>query len=195
MPETDLVDGHAHVQQQDAERMKEKNYYFRLSKYRDRCLSLLRRSPISCSLIFGAMKSGRSSKLGSRSPHQPNVLSLGHSAFPVTRTRDLRLVRRADRTTSPPSVSDTVPTSARFATAGGWPSVIHLIGKDIVSATTRLCWPAMLLSAGLPLPRPVFGHGFWMTLAGNDVQVAWQMSPGITDVVDVFGVGSAPRTS
>jgi methionyl-tRNA synthetase len=39
-----------------------------------------------------------------------------------------------------------------------WPANLHLIGKDIVRFHT-VYWPAFLLSAGLPLPRQVFGHG------------------------------------
>ncbi len=41
----------------------------------------------------------------------------------------------------------------------GWPASLHVIGKDILRFHA-VFWPAMLLSAGLPLPRQVFGHGF-----------------------------------
>ncbi|MBI4543058.1 MAG: methionine--tRNA ligase, partial [Gemmatimonadetes bacterium] len=53
-------------------------------------------------------------------------------------------------------------TATGFPDAGyerRWPAQLHVIGKDI----TRLhcvVWPAMLASAGLPLPERVFGHGF-----------------------------------
>ncbi|MFN5782615.1 MAG: methionine--tRNA ligase [Novosphingobium sp.] len=40
-----------------------------------------------------------------------------------------------------------------------WPADLHLIGKDIVRFHT-IYWPAFLMSAGLPVPRHVFGHGF-----------------------------------
>ncbi len=40
-----------------------------------------------------------------------------------------------------------------------WPADVHVIGKDITRFHCAL-WPAMLMSAGLPLPRKVFGHGF-----------------------------------
>jgi len=36
---------------------------------------------------------------------------------------------------------------------------VHIIGKDILRFHA-VYWPGMLLSAGLPLPRRVFGHGF-----------------------------------
>jgi methionyl-tRNA synthetase len=40
-----------------------------------------------------------------------------------------------------------------------WPADLHVIGKDI-SRFHCLIWPAMLLGAGLELPRTVFAHGF-----------------------------------
>jgi len=40
-----------------------------------------------------------------------------------------------------------------------WPAQVHIIGKDITRFHC-IIWPAMLLSAGLELPRMVFGHGF-----------------------------------
>lgn len=43
-----------------------------------------------------------------------------------------------------------------------WPCDVHLIGKDIVRFHA-LYWPAFLMSAGLPLPKRVFGHGFLLT--------------------------------
>jgi methionyl-tRNA synthetase len=40
-----------------------------------------------------------------------------------------------------------------------WPADLHIIGKDITRFHC-IIWPAMLMSAGLPLPRSIFGHGF-----------------------------------
>jgi methionyl-tRNA synthetase len=45
------------------------------------------------------------------------------------------------------------------ALAKWWPINLHLIGKDILRFHA-VYWPAMLMSAGLPLPGGVFGHGF-----------------------------------
>jgi methionyl-tRNA synthetase len=52
----------------------------------------------------------------------------------------------------------TLPDEAALA-ARGWPANVHLVGKDILRFHA-LYWPGMLLSAGLPLPRRVFAHGF-----------------------------------
>jgi methionyl-tRNA synthetase len=40
-----------------------------------------------------------------------------------------------------------------------WPADVHLIGKDIVRFHA-VYWPAFLMSAGIALPKQVFGHGF-----------------------------------
>lgn len=42
-----------------------------------------------------------------------------------------------------------------------WPA-IHLIGKDILT-THSVYWPTMLMAAGIPLPRTIFAHGWWMS--------------------------------
>ena len=41
-----------------------------------------------------------------------------------------------------------------------WPADVHVIGKDITRFHC-LYWPAMLMSAGVPLPRQVVVHGWW----------------------------------
>ncbi len=58
-----------------------------------------------------------------------------------------------------------------------WPASLHLIGKDIVRFHA-VYWPAFLLSAGLPLPRAVFGHGFLLARDGA------KMSKSAGNVVD-----------
>jgi methionyl-tRNA synthetase len=61
-----------------------------------------------------------------------------------------------------------------------WPADIHLIGKDILRFHAAI-WPAMLLSAKLPLPKKIFVHGF-VTSDGQ------KMSKSIGNVIDPFAV-------
>ncbi len=42
-----------------------------------------------------------------------------------------------------------------------WPATIHLVGKDILRFHA-VYWPAFLMASGLPLPKTVFGHGWWL---------------------------------
>ncbi len=44
---------------------------------------------------------------------------------------------------------------------GYWPAQLHLVGKDILRFHA-VYWPAMLLSAGEPLPECIFAHGWWL---------------------------------
>ena len=57
-----------------------------------------------------------------------------------------------------------------------WPADLHIVGKDI-TRFHAVIWPAMLMAAKLPLPRQVFGHGF-MTLNGQ------RMSKTLGTIVD-----------
>ncbi len=49
--------------------------------------------------------------------------------------------------------------SLEYSINNGWPADIHLIGKDILRFHA-VYWPAMLISAGMKVPKKVFGHGF-----------------------------------
>lgn len=59
-----------------------------------------------------------------------------------------------------------------------WPADVHVIGKDIVRFHT-VYWPAFLMSAELPLPKRVFGHGFLLNKGEK-------MSKSVGNVVDPF---------
>jgi hypothetical protein len=55
--------------------------------------------------------------------------------------------------------SSSSSSSVERVTAAGWPADVHLIGKDILRFHA-IYWPAMLMSAGLPLPKQVgWGRG------------------------------------
>ena len=49
--------------------------------------------------------------------------------------------------------------------AGAWPAELQIVGKDILRFHT-VYWPAFLMAMGLPLPKTVLAHGWW--LSGND---------------------------
>jgi methionyl-tRNA synthetase len=67
-----------------------------------------------------------------------------------------------------------------------WPADVHLIGKDVVRFHA-VYWPAFLMSAGIELPKTVYGHGFLLSRGEK-------MSKSVGNVVDplelseVFGV-------
>jgi len=57
-----------------------------------------------------------------------------------------------------------------------WPADIHLIGKDVVRFHA-VYWPAFLMSAGIALPKQVYGHGFLLSRGEK-------MSKSVGNVVD-----------
>ncbi|CAA2940801.1 methionine--tRNA ligase, chloroplastic mitochondrial isoform X2 [Olea europaea subsp. europaea] len=56
-------------------------------------------------------------------------------------------------------LADKEQPNLQTAISSGWPASLHLIGTDILRFHA-VYWPAMLMSAGLSLPKMVFGHGF-----------------------------------
>lgn len=74
-----------------------------------------------------------------------------------------------------------------------WPADVHVVGKDILKFHT-IIWPAMLMAAGVELPKRVFGHGF-ITLrdAGSQEEVKMSKSKGnIIDPEDLIADYGVP---
>jgi methionyl-tRNA synthetase len=67
-----------------------------------------------------------------------------------------------------------------------WPANLHLIGKDIVRFHA-VYWPAMLKSAGLPIPRQIFGHGFLLH-RGEKMSKSLGNVIDPIELADTFGV-------
>ncbi|QOZ77109.1 methionine--tRNA ligase [Bradyrhizobium sp. CCBAU 53351] len=61
-----------------------------------------------------------------------------------------------------------------------WPADVHIIGKDIIRFHA-VYWPAFLLSAGIPLPKRVYAHGFLFNRGEK-------MSKSVGNVVDPFNL-------
>lgn len=67
-----------------------------------------------------------------------------------------------------------------------WPASLHLIGKDIVRFHT-IYWPAFLMSAKLPLPEKVFGHGFLLNRGQKESKSLGNVTDPLA-LADTFGV-------
>ena len=63
-----------------------------------------------------------------------------------------------------------------------WPADVHVVGKEIVRFHS-IIWPAMLMSAGLPLPKKVYGHG-WLIIDGG--KVSKSKANNSTNVIDPY---------
>ena len=66
-----------------------------------------------------------------------------------------------------------------------WPADLHVIGKDITRFHSVI-WPAMLMSAGLPVPRQVFGHG-WVHFKGEKMSKSLGTAVEPLDAAQRFG--------
>jgi methionyl-tRNA synthetase len=81
-------------------------------------------------------------------------------------------------------------TAAGFETnpekfAATWPADVHLVGKDILRFHAVI-WPAMLMAAGLPVPRQVFAHG-WLLVGGEKMSKTKLTGISPDSIVDHFG--------
>nr|WP_249136675.1 methionine--tRNA ligase [Bradyrhizobium tropiciagri] len=63
-----------------------------------------------------------------------------------------------------------------------WPADVHIIGKDIIRFHA-VYWPAFLMSAGIPLQRRVYAHGFLFNRGEK-------MSKSVGNVVDPFNLAN-----
>ena len=64
-----------------------------------------------------------------------------------------------------------------------WPADVHMIGKDVVRFHA-VYWPAFLMSAGIELPRQVYGHGFLLSRGEK-------MSKSVGNVVDPLALANS----
>lgn len=159
--ERDLLEGHfcpIHTNKQ-AEWRDEQNYFFRLSKYQSQLLALYDQHPdfIGPESRRNEVLSFVSSGLQDFSISRVNL----KWGFPVPTDPSHTLYVWFDALLGYITAlldPDSEPTLEN-AVSKWWPINLHLIGKDILRFHA-VYWPAMLMSAGLPLPGRVFGHGF-----------------------------------
>ncbi|MBP1932439.1 methionine--tRNA ligase [Ammoniphilus resinae] len=140
--------------------VKEKSYFFRMSKYQDRLLQYIEENP-----EFIQPESRRNEMVN-------NFLKPGLEDLCVSRTTfDWGIKVPSD----PEHVIYVwIDALANYITALGylsdddekyqkyWPADVHLIGKDILRFHT-IYWPIILMALGEELPKKVFGHG-WLLM-------------------------------
>jgi methionyl-tRNA synthetase len=167
--EDELVDGLCPEHGVRPELVEEENYFFRLSRYQDRLLEFI--------------DSGRLRIIpDSRRNEVRSFISRGLEDFSVSRSRDRARGWGVPVPGDPDQVMYVwVDALANYITALGFgkpsehyerywvdsPERVHCIGKGILRFHA-VYWPAMLLSAGEPLPTLVFVHGY-LTIAGGKI--------------------------
>ena len=130
------------------------------------CSRTTRQHPEAVEPAVRAQRGALVHPAGPRGPVDLTVArSTGGSRSRGTATRSSTCGSTRCSTTRPPwgSATPTDPAPQQFATT--FPADVHLVGKDILRFHAVI-WPAMLMAAGLPLPRKVFAHG-WLLVGGE----------------------------
>lgn len=149
----ELSEGKCPVHLRDAESIKEKSYFFRLSKYREPILKHIRENE---NFI---LPETRRSEIINRLEEEVRDLCISRSSFkwgvPLPNDPEHVIFVWFDALTN--YVSGLGYPSEKFDRY--WPCDLHVIGKDI-SWFHSVIWPAILMSAGIRLPESIFVHGF-----------------------------------
>jgi len=180
--EKELVDGNCPIHGIPVEWLKEDNYFFPLSKYQEPLLRLYREHPEFALPGF----------------RRNEVVSFVEGGL-----RDLSISRSGSDWGIPIPWDDKhviyvwVDALLNYITAPGfgtddplfaqvWPADLHVIGKDIIRFHAVI-WPALLMAAGLELPRTVFAHGF-LTVGGEKMSKSRGTGVHPFELIDHFGV-------
>jgi len=156
--------------------VEEESYFFRLSAYQDRLLELYEKHPE----FIGPNE--RRNEIVSFVKSGLKDLSISRTTFdwgiPVPGDEKHVMYVWVDALTNYITAIGYPDTeSPRWHY---WPADVHVIGKDI-TRFHAVYWPAFLLSAGIELPKRVFGHGFVFNRGEK-------MSKSVGNVIDPFAL-------
>ncbi|MGA8942977.1 MAG: methionine--tRNA ligase [Thermoactinomyces sp.] len=146
------------------QKIREKSYFFRMSKYVDRLLAYYDENP-----GFIQPESRKNEMIQNFIKPGLEDLSISRTTFdwgiPVPNDPKhvvyVWLDALTNYITAIGYMSDDAEQQARFEKY--WPADVHLVGKDIVRFHT-IYWPIFLMALDLPLPKQVFGHGFFKVM-------------------------------
>ena len=142
--------------------IEEESYFFRLSKWQDKLLEYYEKNP-----DFISPKS-RKNEVISFVKSGLKDLSISRKAFSwgikVPNNPEHVIYVWLDALTNYISALN-YPDTNNDLFKNFWPASVHLIGKDILRFHA-IYWPAFLMSAKIPLPQKIYGHG-WI-LSGEE---------------------------
>jgi len=154
--EKELVDGRCpNHPNQTLREVEEENYFFRLSAFGDRLLAHYQAHP---EFIQPESRRNEIVNLVESGLQDVSITRKGFTwGIPVPFDTEQTIYVWFDALLNYITAVGYGTDEARFQKV--WPADVHVIGKDITRFHCAL-WPAMLMSAGVPLPRQVFAHGF-----------------------------------
>ena len=168
----------------DIKKLKEKNYFFRMSKYQKALIAHINSNPKFIqpehrkNEILGFLKQRLNDLCISRPKSRLNWgIELPFDSGYVTYVWFDALINYI---TAPGFLDDNISFDKY------WPANMHLIGKDILTTHT-VYWPTMLMSAGIELPKTIFAHGWWLM---GDEKMSKSSGNVINpmDLIDDYGV-------
>ncbi len=182
--EKDLQDGLCPDCGRPVDRVVEANYFFRMSKYQDWLIGYLQDHP---GFIQPAHR--RSEVLGFlRQPLGDLCISRPASrvgwGIPLPFDSDYVTYVWFDALLNYITAAGYLQDSPRFAAL--WPQAVHLIGKDILT-THSVYWLTMLKAMGLPLPKQIFAHGWWV-ISGRKMGKSLGNAVRPLDLSEIYGV-------
>ena len=182
--ESDLAEGNCPIHDRPVEHMREENYFFRLSAYRDWLLERYESDP------HALQPEARRNEILSllRGGLQDFSISRASFTWGIPIPWDPKHVTYVwfDALTNYATAAGYADDPERFGRV--WPADIHMIGKDIVRFHA-VYWPAMLKAAGVEPPRQVWAHGF-LTVGGQKMSKTNATGIHPFELLDHFGVDS-----
>ncbi|OYT36019.1 methionine--tRNA ligase [Candidatus Pacearchaeota archaeon ex4484_71] len=171
--EKDLDNGNCPIHKKPVEKLSEKTYFFKLSKYKDKLLEFYEKNP-----SFISPKK-RSSEIINRVREGLKDLSISRTSF------DWGVPLPFDDSHVAYVWFDALFNyySAVKDKNGFWPADLNLVGKDILWFHA-VYWPAFLMSVGLEIPKMVFAHGFW-TLDSEKISKSRGKAIGISELIAI----------
>jgi len=176
--EKDLVDGKCQDHQKEPEVIEEENWFFRLSKYSQEIESRIKNQELKIipesrrneilSFISGGLEDVSFSRPAKDLPWGVSVPDDPTQTMYVWCDALVNYISAIGYGQEDPD--------SRALFKKWWPADFHVIGKDNIRFHAAI-WPGMLLSAGLPLPKSIFVHGF-ITVDGE------KMSKTVGNVID-----------
>ena len=181
LQEKDLEDGNCPTHGTKPEWIKEENYFFRLSSYADRLLEHIERNP---EFIQPESRKNEIVQLIKGGLEDTSVTRAGTDwGVPFPQDESQVIYVWVDALTNYATGAGYGYDDERFEK--WWPADVHVIGKD-VTRFHCVIWPAMLMSAGIPLPKTIYGHGF-VYFKGQKLSKSRGVVVDPLEAADVFG--------
>ncbi len=180
--EKDLIDGKDPIGGREVEKLKESNYFFKMSQYQDWLISHYEANPKAVVPEFrlNEVKGFLRQPLGDLCISRPkNRLAWG---IPIPWDSEYVTYVWFDALLNYYSATLTPPAGKHVR----WPATYHLIAKDILT-THAVYWPIMLHAAGLEPPKQILAHGYW--LAKDSVKMSKSIGNVVRplDMAEYFG--------